>query len=166
MSEPSRGVYVKPRWAWELDEALSGFGNQALVAGQFAFVNLYNNDNAGRSLGVSALWVSPTTANESFHLLSFFGTQGADTRGGVPLQFDLPTGPGRIYLGTAVTLSGTIFFRGSPETNHWDIVADTPFFVIPPGWSFQVAPAVAGRALSGVTFWWAPFRRLRRARAS
>jgi hypothetical protein len=155
---PSKGVFIRSRWEWELDSAMSGWGSPAGIAGQLPYVLLYNNTATGLALKVYAIFIAPASATTPCTLGFANGNAGAlqaNNRG--PLSALSSLGDGTIYQGNQVSPApGSIFARLYPTSGLIQLVSDTPLFRLPPGYSLVAAGTAAAAALSAVTFWWVP----------
>lgn len=152
---PSKGVFVRPRWDWTLERGGAGGANQAAVAGQFAFVLLFNDLSPARALGIYMLYAAGAATGNVLRPFFVAGSLGSLAVVGASVVSNGASPGGSIYSGSALALPGTPLGSFVSGNNGQVWLSTSPLFILSPGYSIGVANTTLNAQITS-SFWWAP----------
>ena len=151
----SKGVFVKPRRAWNTERMAGADWDIAGSAGNFRIAILFNDSAPSIDLGVYGLSLWQGTAGSVVVCSTFFGLPpgAALFSSGNPLVAGGPEPPGSFYTLTQAAEIGTRLFEFGGPTQWFFELGDTPMVILPPRWSLLMFPAFAGQPLVAGAIW-------------
>lgn len=153
---PSKGVFVRPRFDYALQQAGWAGAFLSAVVGQFNVIGLYNDSSPQVPL---ALYSASGVSSFSTPVADVFfrnSKVGSLIIAGQPVVAGNPTPPGSIYGGQTVAALGTDFFGIATGQLGWLRPPSVPIAIINPGWGIYLQTPTANLILAA-SFLWAPY---------
>lgn len=151
-----KGVFVRPRWDWDLYSAAVGaYSAPAGGAGTFTQVSLYNNGSAGQYLSIYGIIATPAAAGSFVSIYRVAGAPGANLGFITPCKFDEGVPPGLVYSSALAAVPAAPLMVLTTTQGIFFSFRDTPWFSLPAGYSLQAVNNTAAAALS-MSYFYAP----------
>jgi hypothetical protein len=150
---PSKGVFVRPRWDWRLEQAACGGTHVAGVGGQVPFIALLNDIAPPALIGVYIMIGSTGVAGNTVSYAWVNGSIGAKVSAGQSVIVNGPQIGGSIWSGNQVAAPGTQLITMNNGANGFLAYATSPIFLVPPNYSLICYSPTAGSALDASFFW-------------